>query len=138
MHPYELMVILDPGIDERTVAPSMEKFLSVITNANGEIENVDIWGKRRLAYESGVLFLNIVFEAGFEMAPHNHSWPALYYITDGTGRATVGEEVQDLKPGVLAMIPAGAVHGIKATTRLSLIEVQANCPQQFVDGLLGR
>ncbi|GAA1586320.1 hypothetical protein ACIFOC_02623 [Leucobacter aridicollis] len=51
MHPYELMVILDPGIDERTVAPSMEKFLSVITNANGEIENVDIWGKRRLAYE---------------------------------------------------------------------------------------
>ena len=51
MHPYELMVILDPGIDERTVAPSMEKFLSVIRNANGEIENVDIWGRRKMAYE---------------------------------------------------------------------------------------
>ena len=51
MHPYELMVILDPGIDERTVAPSMDKFLGVIRNAGGEIENVDIWGKRRLAYE---------------------------------------------------------------------------------------
>ncbi|MBL3699450.1 30S ribosomal protein S6 [Leucobacter luti] len=51
MHPYELMVILDPGIDERTVAPSMEKFLGVIRTAGGEIENVDIWGKRRLAYE---------------------------------------------------------------------------------------
>lgn len=51
MHPYELMVILDPGIDERTVAPSMEKFLGVIRNAEGVIENVDIWGKRRLAYE---------------------------------------------------------------------------------------
>ncbi|WP_449280527.1 30S ribosomal protein S6 [Leucobacter sp.] len=51
MHPYELMVILDPGIDERTVAPSLEKFLGVIRTAGGEIENVDIWGKRRLAYE---------------------------------------------------------------------------------------
>ncbi len=94
--------------------------------------------ERRLAYESGVLFLSIVFEAGFEMAPHSHSWPALYYITHGTGRATVGKEQKDLQPGVLAMIPAGAVHGIKATTRLSLIEVQTDCPQQFVDGLLGR
>jgi small subunit ribosomal protein S6 len=51
MHPYELMVILDPGIDERTVAPSIEKFLSVITKADGVIESTDIWGKRRLAYE---------------------------------------------------------------------------------------
>ena len=72
------------------------------------------------------------------MAPHSHAWPALYYIMDGTGRATVGEEQKELKPGVLAMIPVDTIHGITATTRLSLIEVQANCPQQFVDGLLGR
>ena len=51
MHPYELMVILDPGIDERTVAPSIEKFLGVIRTAGGEVESTDIWGKRRLAYE---------------------------------------------------------------------------------------
>ncbi len=93
---------------------------------------------RRLAYESGVLFLNLVFEPGFEMAPHKHTWPALYYITDGTGRATVGEEQKDLKPGVLAMIPAGTIHGLQAITRLNMIEVQANCPKEFVDGLLGR
>lgn len=51
MHPYELMVILDPSIDERTVAPSMEKFLGVVREAGGEVENIDFWGKRRLAYE---------------------------------------------------------------------------------------
>ena len=50
-HQYELMVILDPAVDERTVAPSMDKFLGVITNAGGSIDKVDIWGKRRLAYE---------------------------------------------------------------------------------------
>ncbi|TPW76788.1 30S ribosomal protein S6 [Schumannella sp. 10F1B-5-1] len=50
-HQYELMVILDPAIDERTVAPSLDKFLNVIRNDGGTIDNVDIWGRRRLAYE---------------------------------------------------------------------------------------
>ena len=50
-HQYELMVILDPEIDERTVAPSLDKFLNVIRNDGGTVENVDIWGRRRLAYE---------------------------------------------------------------------------------------
>ncbi|KRA25190.1 30S ribosomal protein S6 [Microbacterium sp. Root61] len=50
-HQYELMVILNPEIDERTVAPSLDKFLKVITNDGGSIEKVDVWGKRRLAYE---------------------------------------------------------------------------------------
>ncbi len=51
MHKYELMVILDPTVEERTVAPSLDKFLNVIRNANGTVDNVDIWGRRRLAYE---------------------------------------------------------------------------------------
>jgi len=50
-HQYELMVILDPEIDERTVAPSLDRFLNVIRNDGGTIDNVDIWGRRRLAYE---------------------------------------------------------------------------------------
>jgi len=51
MHKYELMVILDPTIEERTVAPSLDKFLNVIRNAKGTVDNVDLWGRRRLAYE---------------------------------------------------------------------------------------
>jgi small subunit ribosomal protein S6 len=50
-HQYELMVILNPEIDERQVAPNLDKFLKVITNDGGSIDKVDIWGKRRLAYE---------------------------------------------------------------------------------------
>lgn len=50
-HQYELMVILDPEIDERTVAPSLDKFLNVIRNDGGTVDKVDIWGRRRLAYE---------------------------------------------------------------------------------------
>jgi small subunit ribosomal protein S6 len=51
MQQYELMVILDPEVDERTVAPSLDKFLNVIRNDGGTIDKVDIWGRRRLAYE---------------------------------------------------------------------------------------
>ncbi|MFV0252905.1 MAG: 30S ribosomal protein S6 [Beutenbergiaceae bacterium] len=51
MRQYELMIILDPEIDERTVAPSLEKFLSVITTGGGSVEKTDIWGKRRLSYD---------------------------------------------------------------------------------------
>ena len=50
MH-YELMVILDPDLEERTVAPSLDTYLNVVRNDGGTVENVDIWGRRRLAYE---------------------------------------------------------------------------------------
>ena len=51
MRHYELMVILDPGLDERTVTPSLETFLNVVRSDKGTVEKVEVWGKRRLAYE---------------------------------------------------------------------------------------
>jgi len=51
MRHYELMVILDPDLEERTVAPSLDQFLTVIRNGGGTVEKVDVWGRRRLAYE---------------------------------------------------------------------------------------
>ena len=51
MRAYEVMVILDPSLEERTVAPSLDKYLNVVRNDGGTVENVDVWGRRRLAYE---------------------------------------------------------------------------------------
>jgi small subunit ribosomal protein S6 len=51
MRHYEVMVILDPELDERTIAPSLDAFLSVVKKDGGSVEKVDIWGKRRLAFE---------------------------------------------------------------------------------------
>ena len=51
MRQYELMVILDPEVEERTVAPSLDKYLSVITTEGGSVDKVDIWGRRRLAFD---------------------------------------------------------------------------------------
>ncbi len=48
---YEVMVILDPSLEERTIAPSLDTFLNVVKKDGGTVDKVDIWGKRRLAYE---------------------------------------------------------------------------------------
>ena len=51
MRAYEVMVILDPSLEERTVGPSLDKYLNVIRKDGGTVESVDIWGRRRMAYE---------------------------------------------------------------------------------------
>jgi small subunit ribosomal protein S6 len=45
------MVILDPNLEERTVAPSIDQYLNVIRTAGGSVEKLDVWGRRRLAFE---------------------------------------------------------------------------------------
>ncbi|MDN5893082.1 MAG: 30S ribosomal protein S6 [Nocardioides sp.] len=51
MRAYEVMVILDPSLEERTIEPSLDKYLNVIRKDGGSVETVDVWGRRRLAYE---------------------------------------------------------------------------------------
>ena len=51
MRAYEVMVILEPSLEERTIEPSLDKYLNVIRNDGGTVESVEVWGRRRLAYE---------------------------------------------------------------------------------------
>ena len=51
MRRYEMMIILDPSLEERTVQPSLDQFLTVVTTAGGSVDKVDVWGRRRLSYE---------------------------------------------------------------------------------------
>ena len=51
MRHYEMMIILDPELEERTVSPSLDRFLDVVRKGGGSVDTVEIWGKRRLAYD---------------------------------------------------------------------------------------
>ncbi len=51
MRAYEVMVILEPSLEERTVEPSLDKFLNVIRKDGGTVDKIEVWGRRRLAYE---------------------------------------------------------------------------------------
>lgn len=51
MKAYELLFFVAPGIDEETRNAVMDRIQGTITNLGGVIDNVDVWGKRKLAYE---------------------------------------------------------------------------------------
>jgi small subunit ribosomal protein S6 len=51
MRKYEVVVIIDPGVDDRQVNGLLDKPLAGLTKAGGTVDNIDIWGRRRLAYE---------------------------------------------------------------------------------------
>ena len=52
MRHYELMVILDPELEERTVTPSLETYLKIIKDSGGTVNKLDLWGRRRMSFEN--------------------------------------------------------------------------------------
>ena len=46
---YETLFIVNPNLGDEETAAVVDKFKSLI-EANGSVEKVDDWGKRRLAY----------------------------------------------------------------------------------------
>ncbi len=69
MRAYELMVLINPEIDERTVEGTLNKYLEVIRKDGGNIENLDIWGRRTLAYEIQKKTEAIYAVVNFESTP---------------------------------------------------------------------
>ena len=71
MRKYETIFILHPSLDEEAVKANIEKFKGVIENGGGTVENVDFWGKRKLAYEIAKVnegfYTLINFEANTEL-----------------------------------------------------------------------
>lgn len=51
MRQYEMMIILDPEVDERNLQSFLDKLLAVVPNEGGTLDKIDVMGKRRLAYE---------------------------------------------------------------------------------------
>lgn len=50
-HKYELMLIVDPELDDRALKKLVDQYLETVTNEKGTVDDIDIWGRRKLAYE---------------------------------------------------------------------------------------
>ena len=87
MRKYETIFILHPSLDEEAVKANIEKFKGVIDNGGGTVENVDFWGKRKLAYEIAKVnegfYTLINFEANTELPKE---LDRVFRITDGVIR----------------------------------------------------
>ena len=51
MRQYEIMIIVNPDVDDRQVNGLIEKPLEAFKSSGGTVENLDVWGRRRLAYD---------------------------------------------------------------------------------------
>ncbi len=51
MNFYETVVILNPSLGEEEAKTVIDKITDLLKNAEGEVFKVEVWGKRRLAYE---------------------------------------------------------------------------------------
>lgn len=51
MRPYEIMVILDAGLDEDVIRATVDRATKLIGDGGGTVGKVDRWGRRRFAYE---------------------------------------------------------------------------------------
>ena len=87
MRKYETIFILHPSLDEEAVKANIEKFKGVIENGGGTIENVDFWGKRKLAYEIKKVNEGFYTLINFEANPELPSeLDRIFRITDGVIR----------------------------------------------------
>ena len=93
MKKYETIFILNPAFDEETVKANIEKFKGVIENGGGTVENVDFWGKRKLAYEikkvSEGYYTLVNFTANPELPKE---LDRIFRITDGVIRHIIVNE----------------------------------------------
>ena len=86
---YETIFVIDASLQEEQINAISEKFQAMIA-ANGKVESVDVWGKRRLAYpinyktEGYYVLVNFASEAEFVAELER-----VYNITDGMLRTIV-------------------------------------------------
>jgi small subunit ribosomal protein S6 len=50
MRNYELVCVIQADLDETAFNGAVDRVKEWITEADGKIDNVDFWGKRKLAY----------------------------------------------------------------------------------------
>lgn len=48
---YEVMYLLDPELEEEGLDEKKERLKSIVESGQGEVQSLEEWGKKRLAYE---------------------------------------------------------------------------------------
>ena len=70
MRDYELMVVLDPNLDEAAVEALNTRVQNMVTQRGGTIDSLDSWGRRRLAYPIGRYRDGVYILSRFQMPPN--------------------------------------------------------------------
>ena len=90
MKAYELLFFVDPSLDPETRLAVMKRIETALAEGNGVVDNVDNWGKRKLAYEINYISEGYYVLVKFTSGP---DFPAeldrVLGITDGILRSLI-------------------------------------------------
>lgn len=93
MRKYETIFVIHPSFEEEAVKATIEKFKGVIENGGGTVDNVDFWGKRKLAYEINKVNEGFYTLFNFSANPELPSeLDRVFRITDGIIRHIIVKE----------------------------------------------
>lgn len=89
IHSYETIFVIDATLSDEEIEALQEKFTSLIASA-GEVESVDVWGKRRLAYPINYKTEGYYVLVNFKSNPDfPRELERVYGITEGIVRTIV-------------------------------------------------
>ncbi len=75
MRAYEVMVILDADLEMETVRGHVERWMKLLESKGAERGHIDVWGKRRFAYEL------------------KHRWEGIYVVLQAKVEPTAMDEL---------------------------------------------
>jgi quercetin dioxygenase-like cupin family protein len=86
------------------------------------IERLPGW-RGRYFDSTNMTFAHYEFDAGSSIHEHSHPQEEVYEILEGELELTVGGISQRLRPGMVGIVPANALHSVKAISSGKLIVV---------------
>ncbi|HVE90880.1 MAG TPA: 30S ribosomal protein S6 [Actinomycetota bacterium] len=100
MRRYETMLLLDPRLDDAAIGASIDRFTTLVTERGGTADNVDRWGRRRLAHEIDDLQEGFYAIVTYHLEPSSrHELEAALPFVEGLVRTkTVVPEAKTRKP----------------------------------------
>ena len=102
MNSYETLYVIKPDLEDEVRAALIQKFSAIITDNGGEIESVDEWGKRKLAYT-----INYINEGYYVLASYKSetNFPLelerVLGITEGVIRFMTTVKIEKAQPAVV-------------------------------------
>ena len=114
MRPYEVMIILEPALEEAAVQQVINRSTELLTKSAGTVNRVEKWGKRRLAYELNhrTEGYSVLFDVTSEPAPMDELDRSLRLADDVLRHKIV--RVPEAAAG--RKLPANATAAAPATT----------------------
>jgi quercetin dioxygenase-like cupin family protein len=92
------------------------------TNKLSAIERLPGW-RGRYFDTANMTFAHYEFDAGSSIHEHSHPQEEVYEIIEGELELTIAGVTQRLRPGLVGVVPANALHSVKAISSGKLIVV---------------